>query len=310
MLSFFNSSRPAIIVAMQTRRRLAVFLSLFGAAALHAQMNPYFTAISYPLPKDMLMVMPLVDFQVAQFTRNYFTGMGMLQYGVTSRWTVGFMAEGQKILGSPATYGGLRFNTWLRVFPRDRIVNFTLYGEFEDLNEAALYKMEVAGFGGGDLAAPLNVARRTPARTFEQRAIVYHDWGRTNVTFNFINETGISRAGNDFGYAFGAFRQSAWMPMTGMPGMAGTSAPPALSARRLGFGLEMFGSLGDDSRFGFDWPRQQQYLGPVFNYALSPDWTVRVEPAFGLSGVSDPFLLRLGVTYSIDRFAHRLAQAF
>jgi hypothetical protein len=53
--------------------------------------------------------------------------------------------------------------------------------------------MEVAGFGGEDLGGPLAAARRTPARTFEQRAIFYHDWGRTNLTFNFISETGLCR---------------------------------------------------------------------------------------------------------------------
>jgi len=286
---------------------LAALLSLCGGAVLDAQMNPYFTAVNYPLPRDTMMFMLLPDFQVAQYTRNFFTGMGMAQYGVTSRWTVGFMAEGNKILGLPVTYGGLRFSTYFRVFPKDRILNFTVYGEFEDLNEAALYKMEVSGFGGEELAGPLAAARRTPARTFEQRAIIYHDWDRINLTFNFISETGMSSPGNDFGYALGAFRRPLW---TGMAGMTGMSTPPALSLQRLGFGLEMIGALGNNHRFGFDWPNEQQYLGPVFSYALSRNWTVRVEPAFGLSGVSDPFVLRMGVMYSIDSFARRLAHAF
>jgi hypothetical protein len=299
--------------------QLAALLSLCGGTVLDAQMNPYFTAINYPLPRDTMMFMLLPDFQVAQYTHNFFTGMGMAEYGVTSRWTVGFMAEGNKIVGLPVTYGGLRLSTHFRVFPKDRLLNFTVYGEFEDLNKAALYKMEVAGFGGEDLAGPLAAARRTPARTFEQRAIVYHDWGRINLTFNFISETGLSSPGNDFGYALGAFRQPRWTGMAdmagmaGMPGMggrAGTSAPPAISLQRLGYGLEMMGALGNNHRFGFDWPSEQQYLGPVFSYALSPSWTARVEPAFGLSGVSDPFVLRMGIMYSIDSFARRVARAF
>ena len=72
----------------------------------------------------------------------------------------------------------------------------------------------------------------------------------------------------------------------------------------------MIGALGNNHRFGFDWPSEQQYLGPVFSYALSQSWTARVEPTFGLSGVSDPFVLRMGVMYSIDGFARRLARAF
>ena len=92
--------------------------------------------------------------------------------------------------------------------------------------------------------------------------------------------------------------------------MTGISAPPALSLRRLGFGVEMIGALGDTQQFGFYWHRQQQYLGPVFSYAPLPNWAIRLEPTFGLSDVSDPFVLRIGLEYSIDRFAHRLARAF
>ena len=238
----------------------------------------------------------------------------MVQYGLTSRWTVGLMLEGQKTFGLPTTYGGVRVNSYLRVFPHDHVLNFTVYGEYEGLNEAGLYKMEVGGFGGEDLSGPLAEARRTPARTFERRAIVYHDWGRTNLTFNFINETGIDTAGNNFGYAWGVFREPAWMAMdtgkdmAGMAGMADKSAPSVFSLRRLGYGLEMIGALGNTDRFGFDWPRQQQYVGPSFSYAVSGHWSVQVEPTIGLSSVSDPFVLRMGLGYSIGRLLHRPAR--
>jgi hypothetical protein len=83
--------------------------------------------------------------------------------------------------------------------------------------------------------------------------------------------------------------------MKGMPGMA---APPALSMSRLGYGVEMIGALGDDDHFGVYRNDQQHYIGAVFTYDLSPRWSVRVEPAFGLSKVSDPFMLRTGVAYT------------
>ncbi len=312
-----------------------LFLTAPGPA-LHAQMNPYFTAVSYPIPRDTMMVMLLPDYQIAQTGPNFVTGMAMVQYGITSRWTVGFMVEGQKISGMPFTYGGVRVNSYLRLFPKDHLLNFTVYGEYEGLNAAGLYKMEVAGFGGEDLSGPLSVARRTPAHTFEQRAIMYHDWGRTNLTFNFINETGLTTSGNDFGFALGIFRQPAYsgmgMAMGGgdkamsmckddkgtsmckddkqMAGMPAAPPPPHLSLQRLGYGLEMIGALGDAHQFGFDWPHQQQYLGPVFSYSVSRNWNVRVETLVGLSGVSDPFVLRTGVSYSIDHFAKRLAHVF
>ena len=83
-----------------------------------------------------------------------------------------------------------------------------------------------------------------------------------------------------------------------MAGMSDKVATPLLSRSRLGYGLEMIGALGDNQRFGIYRNEQQHYLGPVFTYDLSPRWSVRVEPAFGLSRVSDPFMLRTGVAYT------------
>jgi hypothetical protein len=300
----------------RTKRGILLLFFLFGGGAvLQAQMDAYFSTINHPVPQDTMMVMLLSDFQSARSTNDFFTGMGMVQYGLTPRWTVGFMAEGQKIFGLPATYGGLRIGSYFRVFPNDHLLNFTVYGEYEGLNGAALYKMEVAGFGGEDLNEPLALARRTPVRTFEQRAILYHDWGRLNLTFNFINETGLEDGENDFGYAWGVFRQAAYRAMmtgkdmAGMAGMEKEKAPPVFSVQRLGYGLEMMGALGNTGQFGFDWQRQQHYVGPVFSYAVSKHWTVHLEPAFGLSGVSDPFVLRMGLGYSIDHLLHRRSPA-
>lgn len=282
------------------------------------QMNPYFTAINYNVPKDTLMLMLLPDFQIARTGPNFLTGMFMAEYGLTERLTVGVMVEGQKISGLPVTYGGVRFNAYFRVFPHDHFLNFTLYGEYEGLNGAALYKMEVAGFGGEDLEGSLGEARRTSVRTFEQRVIVYHDWGRLNATFNFVSETGFDSHENDFGYAWGVFWQPAWMgmemearkTMAGMADMEKQSTPPAFSFQRLGLGFEMIGALGNTHEFGLDWNRQQHYAGPVFSYVLSRNWNLRVESAVGLSRVSDPFVLRIGLSYSIDHFVHRLARVF
>jgi hypothetical protein len=290
------------------RRRLhwkgILFSGLLWATipgSLRAQMNmdPYFSTFNYPVEEHSLMLMALPDFQVARYGSNFATGMLMAQYGITARWTAGLMVEGQKISGMPVTYGGWRLNTFIHPFRDDRLLNLTLYVEYEDLNGAALYKMEVAGFGPGDLTEPLALARRTPVRTLEQRAILYHDWGRLNVTFNFIRETALQAPhGSDYGYALGAFVKPSWMSGS-MAGMADMAAPPALSMSRVGYGLEMIGALGDNQRFGFYWNAQQHYLGPIITYALSRRWSVRLEPSFGLSNVSDPLVMRAGVTFMI-----------
>jgi hypothetical protein len=260
-------------------------------------MNPYFTAINYPVEKHSMMLMGMSDFQSARYGNNFITGMLMAEYGLTARWTVAAMVEGQKITGLPVTYGGMRFGTYFHLLRKDRLLNLTLYGEYEDLNGASLYKMEIAGNGSGDMTGSLALARETHVRTFEQRVIIYHDWNRLNVTFNFIRETALQApSGSDYGYALGLFFKPSLMSGS-MEGMADMTAPPALSISRLGYGLEMIGALGNDKRFGFDWNDQQHYLGTVLQYAISSSWSVRLEPAFGLSAVSDPFMLRTGLAY-------------
>jgi len=270
-------------------------------------MNPYFTAISNTMPKDHLMLMLLPDYQLARVGPDYLTYMGMAEYGVTNRLTVGFMAEGQKIRGLDNTFGGVRFNTYYQLLPHDHLFHVTLYAEYEDLNQASLYKMEVSGFGVSDLTQPLHVARNLPAHTLEQRVITYHNWGRLNLTFNFVSEFDLENHNDYFGYVWGLFRQPNWTAMRRAG--AGRVAPSFLSPRRLGYGLEMMGGLGDTQQFGFFWHREQQYLGPVFSYTLAPAWRFRIEPTFGLSDASDRFVLRMGLDYELNGLAARIKRA-
>jgi len=75
------------------------------------------------------------------------------------------------------------------------------------------------------------------------------------------------------------------------------TASPTLSISRLGYGLEIMGALGNNHRFFSNLDAQQHYLGAVLQYTISSNWSVRVEPSFGLSDVSDPFMLRAGLAY-------------
>ncbi len=274
-----------------------LWATLLNCSQAQMNMNPYFTAINYPVEKHSMMLMGMSDFQSSHVGNNFFTWMLMAEYGLSPRWTVAIMAEGQKIDGQHAAYGGMRLGTYFHLFRDEKLLNLTIYGEFEDLNGAALYKMEVSGFGPGDLTDPLALARKTHVRTFEQRLIIYHDWKRINATFNFIRETVLQAPyGSDYGYAMGLFYKSSGMSGS-MEGMATMDAPPALFLSRLGYGLEMIGALGNNHRFGFHWNDQQHYLGAVLQYTISSNWTVRLEPSFGLSHVSDPFMLRTGLAY-------------
>jgi hypothetical protein len=305
-----NYAIKEIHMKMTNKWKIVMLTGLLWAtlpvsSSAQMSMDAYFTAINQPIEKNSLMVMLLQDFQSARYGSDFYTGMLMAMYGITPRWTAGVMAEGQKINGQSVTYGGVRVNTYFHLFRDNRLLNATLYGEYEELNGAALYKMEVAGFGPEDLTGPLNLARQIHVRTFEQRVIVYHDWDRLNATFNFIRETALKTPyGSDYGYALGLFLRPSRMsgPMAEMTGMAGMTAPPPLSMDRLGYGLEMIGALGDEKRFGFYWNSQQHYLGAILTYDIYDRWSIRLEPAFGLSDVSDHFMLRTGVGYMFGPF--------
>src|SRR5512135_1748015 len=90
-------------------------------------MNPYFTAFNYPVEKHSLMLMAMPDFQTARYGNNFVSGMLMAEYGLTSRWTVAIMTEGQKIAGMDAAYGGMRIATYFHLFRDERLLNMTLY---------------------------------------------------------------------------------------------------------------------------------------------------------------------------------------
>jgi len=68
------------MIDRRNRGLLFILPFLFaGGAVLKAQMDPYFTAINYPVPRDTMMVMLLSDFQSARSSNDFFTGMGMVQ---------------------------------------------------------------------------------------------------------------------------------------------------------------------------------------------------------------------------------------
>ena len=272
------------------------------------ELSPYFSAVNYPAEKRSFRLTALSDFQLARFGNNFTTGMLLAEYGIADRWTAGAAAEGQKILDTPAEYGGVRFNTYYRLSADDRFLNLTLYGEYQELNGAALYRREVTGFGPGDLPVPTGPARRTKARALQARAILYRDLGRLNFTFNFIGETALQAPrGSGYGYALGVFMKPFWSggAIEDRTTMTSAAAPPALAVRRLGLGLEMAGALGDDRRFGVYIHSQQHYAGPVFTYIISPRWALRFQASFGLTDVSDPFMLRSGVTCLLGSAGNR-----
>src|SRR5450759_4098283 len=89
-----------------------LWATLLDWSQAQMNMNPYFTVINYPVEKHSLMLMAMSDFQSSRVGNNFFTGMLMAEYGLSPRWTAAIMAEGQKIDGQHAAYGGMRLSTY------------------------------------------------------------------------------------------------------------------------------------------------------------------------------------------------------
>ena len=64
----------------------------------------------------------------------------------------------------------------------------------------------------------------------------------------------------------------------------------------VGFGLELFGALGDTRVFGLAPSRQEHYLAPVVVWHATPRWMVHGQIAKGLTRASDT-LFRVNVAY-------------
>jgi hypothetical protein len=162
-------------------------------------------------------------------------------------------------------------------------------------------------------------------RIMETRLVLSDDIGPVNVAFNWINETDVTNGHTPFGYSLGLM----WMPqhneaqnpsnhhLSGPGGKTGAEACrcgaemagckcshcaghggecPCAHSGMLGFGVELFGGLGDTKAFSIDPSRQEHYLGPIFMYHINSHWMFHAQLAIGLTMMSDQ-LTRLNFGY-------------
>jgi hypothetical protein len=163
-----------------------------------------------------------------------------------------------------------------------------LYAEWENLNGATKYKMEVSG--NRDLESVSNAeAKKEKERILETRLILGKDFGPFTVAFNWINEGDtLARFETAFGYALGfSYDFSKAHRMSGHVGHPDGGLP-------LVAGMEMYGGLGDTTSFGLMPKKQEHYLAPVVMlHAFNTMF--HLSSAIGLTGASDHFLLRAGI---------------
>jgi hypothetical protein len=275
-----------------------VFLPLAFSAA---QDPPYFVTYDHYLeePGNLELEMSSTLGVPRSSQRTFFAPYAELEYGVTARWTSELYLDAQSSAGDSTVFTGWRLENRFRALKREHVINPVLYLEYENINEADRTLKEVVGNAeiGDESNAEL---RRVHAHELEGKLILSgksHDW---NLAGNFIVEKNLSQAeGLEFGYALGTWRA-----------LSSTASAEACHLCRENFtaGIEMYGGLG--STHGFGLHETAHYLAPVLGWQVSDNTSLRFSPAIGLTGVSQPALIRFGYSYEIRGFRDKLAALF
>lgn len=277
---------------------LATTLAILNWANIARAGNDiYFVTYNHYIDKGELELMLMNDFtDPSKFRReddgqhSYFSQMIELEYGVTEQWATEFMIEGFEEPGTgQSRFTGFRWENRYRLFKQDVPLNPMLYVEYEDLDPATRYKMEVSGW----VRPPYKDTRAEPdrERILESRLVLSQDFGKLNVAFNWINESDLNASGfTAFGYALGARYDFNGGHFTNPEpdehaGHHGHQEQHALLKPTIG--VELYGGVGDTRRLDFDPSRQEHYLQPDIMLHLNEHTMLHLGLAIGLSKASD-----------------------
>ena len=256
---------------------------------------------------------------------NYFSHMVELEYGISDQLASEFMIEWfEDLKTSKIKYTGFRWEARYRLFKEKVPLNPMIYFEYEDLDPATRYKMEVSGWVHPPYVEKAEEPDRE--RILESRLIISDDAGPLNWAFNWINETNTADGITAFGYSLGLM----WMNHrsidislemnssmssqhnhsnkesctceSDMKGCKCTHCQgrsrrcPCAHAGMVKIGIEAYGALGDTKVFRLEPSRQEHYLAPTFMYHINSHWMFHSQLAIGLSRTSDE-LFRLNFGY-------------
>lgn len=225
---------------------------------------------------------------------DYASQMFELEYGVTSRIATEFMVEAfQDFESGQRKFTGFRWEGRARIFDHDVPLNPMIYAEYEDLDPATRFKMEVSGWTRPPYA--VTAAEPDRERILESRLVLSDRIGPVGVAINWINETDLDAGGETaFGYSLGAV----WSPgsATGHEHAGHVASEATPHARHVALGLEMYGGLGDSRKLAIAPSRQEHYLGPFLMADLGGSWMAHAQLAIGLTRTSDN-LVRLALGY-------------
>ncbi len=280
---------------------ILMFLGLLLPLAAAAQEGPYFNTYTHHMEEPGSLEISLAPvFGLPRTARGFTASSLELEYGVKGWWTTEFYLDGQSTRGDSTLLTGYRWENRFRPLLREHWINPVLYVEYERLNGADKTLREVVGFDSErDAAVPNGDLRREKKHEIETKLIFSSNLRGWNISENFIAEKNLGHSPWEFGYALGASR-----PL----GLVASARECTLCPENFRAGFELYGGLGEWRRFTLS--GTSHYLAPLLAWDLPNGTTLRVSPGFGLTGTSHRFLLRVGVSYELPGFGHRIRKLF
>jgi hypothetical protein len=311
-----RAARPVrilLLVILSAAKELPflTFLRLTGFAATacllvfalsdsaRAEEAPYFVTYDHHLeePGNLEIAVSSTIGIPRSNQRFFFAPYTEIEYGVTGRWTTEFYFEGQATAGDTAVFTGWRLENRFRPLKREHWINPVLYLEYEGINEASQIKKEIVGNAENTPENNTELAD-THAHELETKLILSSNWRDWNIAENFIMEKNFSASeGLEFGYTLGVSRPLAKLA-------SGTEC--RWCRENFNAGLELYGGLGSSRGFGFH--DTAHYVAPVISWQVSEGSSLHFSPAIGLTGLSNPVLLRFGYSCEVQGFVDKIAR--
>jgi hypothetical protein len=275
---------------MSLRHYVGLPLFLVCAAPAVAQERAYFVTYDHYLEEPGNLEIALINTSGLPKgdEHAYHAPWIELEYGLTGWWTAELYVEGVAMRGDGSAFTGWRWENRVRPLKTEHRINPVIYVEYESLNEASRIQKEIVGSGRLSFE-PLAELRHEHEHELEGKLILSSVAGGWNLSENFVVEKNLSAGeGLEFGYSIGVSRS--------LGGLA-SSLPCRFCREKFTVGAEVYGGLGGTEETGLQDTRH--YLAPVVAWRVTDRSMFKGSAAFGLTGASDRYLLRVGWAYEL-----------
>jgi len=274
-------------------RASLLLLALAVAAPVGAQETPYFVTYDHHMEEPGYLELSFNPVYGVPKGGNKSVATSMeLEYGTRGWWTTALYLDGQKTFRDSTLFTGYRIENRFRLLMHEHWINPVFYVEYTDVNGADKIMKEIVGFDSWrDLVASNNEARSEKEREIETKLILSHNGHGWNVAGNWIAEKNLAGSPWEFGYALGANRPLA---------LAASPVECSFCRENFSAGVEVYGGLGESRQITVR--GTSHYIAPCVAWNLPNGLTLRLSPAFGVTGNSNRSIVRFGISYEMPVF--------